>query len=323
MSLQDIDITDINGIRIGHAQDLRAATGCTVLLADEGVTAGVDVRGGAPGTRDTDLLNPVNLVDKVHGIVLTGGSAFGLAACSGAMRYLEAQGAGFDTKVARVPIVCGAVLFDLAIGDPTVRPDDAMGYQACLNATDKPCPQGNVGAGAGATVGKILGMDRAVKTGLAAYCLETQRLKVGALVAVNCLGDVIDPATGAVVAGVLSADHTAFLNTEALMIQNGLQPNTGFAANTTLGIVVTNAQLSKSQATKVASMAHNGYARTIRPAHTMLDGDTIFTVATGKIPADITLVGMLSARAVAQAVLRAARKAGSLLGLPCRNDVRP
>lgn len=321
MHLQRMEITDIDGIRIGHAQDLGAATGCTVLIADQGATAGVDVRGGAPGTRDTDLLNPVNLVDKVHGVVLSGGSAFGLAACSGVMRFLEERDIGLDTGVARIPIVCGAVLFDLGIGDPGVRPDEAMGYQACPDAARKPCAQGNVGAGAGATVGKIWGMERAMKSGLGTCCLETQGLKVGALVAVNSLGDVIDPASGAVLAGVLSPDRTTILNTEEIMVSHFVRQNIGFMSNTTIGIVITNAALTKSQATKVASMAHNGYARSIRPAHTMLDGDTLFTVATGQMPADISVVGMLSAKAVQQAVISAVRQADPHLGFPCSREL--
>lgn len=324
MKTKEINLTDIKGIRIGHAQDLSAATGCTVLLAEEGATAGVDVRGGAPGTKDTDLLDPVNLVDKIHAVLLTGGSAFGLDATSGVMQYLEAHGVGFDTTVANVPIVCGAVLFDLAIGDPLVRPDKKMGYQACANAHGLTLSEGNVGAGAGATVGKILGMERAMKSGFGAYALQAGALKIGALVAVNCLGDVIDPATGEVLAGVLAEDGNRILNTEEIMIQNiASAQHIGFSSNTTLGIVATNVILTKSQATKVASMAHNGYARTIRPAHTMVDGDTIFTISTGQIPADISVVGMLAARVVEQAVLRAVRQAGPLLGFKCSKDLTP
>ncbi|MDZ7697681.1 MAG: P1 family peptidase [Deltaproteobacteria bacterium] len=321
--MKEIRLTDIEGIRIGHAEDLRAATGCTVVLTEEGAAAGVDVRGGAPGTKDTDLLRPVNLVEKIHGVVLTGGSAFGLDAAAGAMRYLEERDCGFDTDVAKVPIVCGAVLFDLAIGDPSVRPDKAMGYQACLNARDNSPSEGNVGAGTGATVGKILGMERAMKSGLGAYGLQIGDLKIGAVVAVNCLGDVLDPATGEVLAGVLQKDRSAILNTEDIMMENIFHRKIGFTANTTLGTVVTNASLTKSQATKVASMAHNGYARTIRPAHTMVDGDTIFTVATGKIPCDISVVGMLAARVVGQAVLRAVLMAEPLMGFKCAKDLHP
>ncbi|MEJ2586034.1 MAG: P1 family peptidase [Deltaproteobacteria bacterium] len=324
MKTKEISLSDFAGIRIGHAQDLRAATGCTVLLAKEGVIAGVDVRGGAPGTKDTDLLDPVNLVEKIHGIVLTGGSAFGLDATAGVMHYLEERGVGFDTTVANVPIVCGAVLFDLALGDPMVRPDGDMGYQACANAQGFTLSEGNVGAGAGATVGKLLGMERAMKSGLGAYGLQAGEVKIGALVAVNCLGDVIDPATGEVLAGVLAEDGNSILNTEEIMIRNiASAQNIGFSSNTTLGIVATNVILTKAQATKVASMAHNGYARAIRPSHTMVDGDTIFAVSTGQIPADISVVGMLAARVVEQAVLRAVRQAEPLLGFKCSRDLTP
>ncbi len=312
---------NIQGIKIGHAQDLNAGTGCSVLISEPGITAGVDVRGGAPGTRETDLLNPINLVEKIHGVVLTGGSSFGLESCSGVMQYLEERGVGFDTGVAKIPIVCGAVLFDLAAGDPSVRPDKKMGYHACLNAYHNGCPEGNVGAGAGATVGKILGMERAMKGGLGAYCLQTGDLKVGALVAVNCLGDVIDPETGEVLAGVLSEDRNEILNTEKIMVEEHVRREISLFSNTTIGIVVTNAKMTKSQATKVASMAHNGYARTIRPAHSMVDGDTIFALATGKVESDISVVGMLSARAVEQAVVRAVKLAQPLLGLKCSGDL--
>lgn len=320
--MREIKITDIAGIKIGHAQDLNAGTGCSVLIAEKGVTAGVDVRGGAPGTRDTDLLDPVNLMEKVHALVLTGGSSFGLEACSGVMQYLEQNDVGFDTGVAKIPIVCGAVIFDLAIGDPSIRPDKEMGHQACLNASDKECPEGNVGAGAGATVGKILGMERSMKSGLGAYCLETGDLKVGALVAVNCLGDVINPDTGEVLAGVLTEDLKGFLNTEEIMVKEYLHREISFSSNTTISIVVTNAKLTKSQATKVASMAHNGYARAIRPAHSMVDGDTIFAVGTGEVESDISVVGMLSARVVERAVIRAVKLASPLLGFKCNADLR-
>jgi L-aminopeptidase/D-esterase-like protein len=202
MALQQIGFADLEGIKVGHAQDLDAATGCTVVLCEGGAVAGVDVRGGAPGTRETDLLNPVNLMEKIHAALLAGGSAFGLDAASGVMQYLEERKIGFDVEVTKVPIVCGAVLFDLAIGDHHVRPDKGMGYQACLNATNKECREGNVGAGAGATVGKLLGMKRAMKSGLGMACFQTGDLKVGALVAVNCLGDVIDPGSGQILAGL-------------------------------------------------------------------------------------------------------------------------
>lgn len=319
--MKEIAITDIEGIKIGHAQDLDAATGCTVVIGEAGVTAGVDVRGGAPGTRETDLMDPVNLVEQIHAVVMTGGSSFGLDAASGVMQYLEEKGVGFDAFVTRIPIVCGAVLFDLTIGDHKVRPDKEMGYQACLNANDMECAEGCVGAGTGATVGKILGMERCMKSGLGTYCLQTGDLKTGAIVAVNCLGDVIDPKTGKTLAGVLDENKKKFLNSEEIMIKEFAGRKIEFGGNTTIGVIVTNAKLTKSEANKVASMAHNGYGRTIRPAHTMFDGDTIFAVTTGKVEADVSVVGLLAARIMGQAVIRAVKKATPLCGFKCHSEL--
>lgn len=320
--IRQIKFTEIGGIRVGHAQDLRAATGCTVILSEEGATVGVEVRGGAPGTRETDLLNPVNLVQKVHGIILAGGSAFGLDAAAGVMQYLEEKNIGFDVQVTKVPIVCGAVLFDLTIGDYRVRPDKAMGYQACLNASSSECEQGTIGAGTGATVGKILGSVRAVKSGLGCYALEAEGLKVGALVAVNCLGDVVDPLSGKRLAGPLNEDMQTFADTEEIMINSYYDKKNLFSSNTTIGVVATNANLTKAQATKVASMAQNGYARTMRPAHTMYDGDTIFAMSTGSFELDLSVVGFLSARVMERAVIEAIKNAESLCGLKCYTDLK-
>lgn len=320
--MQRINLVDIPGIRLGNAQNLAAATGCTVILCPAGVTAGVDVRGGAPGTRETDLLKPENLVDKIHGLVLAGGSAFGLDAASGVMRYLEENGFGFDVGVARVPIVPAAVLFDLPCGDARVRPDRAMGYQACVNSEDAPFLLGTVGAGTGATVGKVFGMERAMKGGLGAHCVKIGELIVGAVVAVNCLGDVIDPATGCIVAGAMQLDPPRFLDSETGLLQQCDQTGNRFSGNTTIGAIISNANLTKAQATKVSSMAHDGYARTMRPAHTLLDGDTIFTLSVGGVSADVSAVGVLAAKVMEQAVLTAVRSASSLAGFPCYQDVR-
>jgi L-aminopeptidase/D-esterase-like protein len=319
--MQDIKITDIEGIMIGHAQDLDGATGCTVIIGEKGVIAGVDVRGGAPGTRETDILKSGNLVEKIHAVTLAGGSAFGLNAAAGVMQYLEERDVGFDVNVTRVPIVCAAVLFDLSIGDHRVRPDKKMGYEACLNANNKECMNGNVGAGTGATVGKILGMERAMKSGLGTYCVQTGDLKVGAVVAVNCLGDVVDPATGEILAGVLSEDLKAFSNTEEIMVREYADKRDPFSGNTSIGIIVTNAKLTKSEANKVASMAQNGYGRTLRPTHTMFDGDTIFAITTDLVDGDISVVGLLAARVMEQAVVGAVKKTSSLCGFKCYNDL--
>jgi len=321
-TLRQIDFTEIDDIKVGHEQDLQAGTGCTVIICEKGATGGVDVRGGAPGTRETDLLNPVNLVEKIHAVVLAGGSAFGLDAASGAMHYLEDNGVGFDVQVARVPIVCSAVLFDLNIGDCKIRPDKQMGVRACEKATNKVCKQGNVGAGTGASVGKILGTARAMKSGLGCHAVQVGTLKIGALVAVNCLGDVIDPENGAPIAGLLTEDLLNFANTEDVLIQTYSEKRNPFVGNTTIGLVATNALLTKSQAAKLAAMSHNGYARTMRPAHTMYDGDTIFAMATGHVEAELSVLGLLAARVMEKAVISAVKEAGSLYGLKCYADLR-
>ncbi len=318
--LREIGFADIEGIEIGHEQNLRDATGCTVILCRKGAVAGVDVRGGAPGTRETDLLDPANMVQKIHAVMLAGGSAYGLDAAAGVMQYLEERGIGFDVNVARVPIVCGAVLFDLAIGDSMARPDKNMGYRACLNA-GKQCPQGNVGAGTGATVGKILGMGHAMKSGLGAHAVRVGDLEVGALAAVNCLGDVIDPETGMKMAGPVMEDG-GLADTEEIMTAAYAEKKNLFGGNTTIGVAVTNALLDKAQATKLASMAHNGYARTMRPAHTLYDGDTIFALSTGAVSADLSVVGLLTARVMERAVVNAVQNASSLCGLPCYASIR-
>jgi L-aminopeptidase/D-esterase-like protein len=320
--MRPIEFTAIDGIRAGHAENLEAATGCTVVISEAGATAGVDVRGGAPGTRETDLLDPVNLVQKVHAILLAGGSAFGLDAAAGVMQYLEERNIGFDVRVTRVPIVCGAVLFDLTLGDHRIRPDREMGYRACRNAGTTPLRQGSVGAGTGASVGKILGMQRAMKGGLGGCALQVEGLQVGALVAVNCLGDVVDPLTGEKLAGPLGDDGRTLFDTEEIMIRSFAEKKDLFGGNTTIGVVATNAILTKAQAAKLASMAQNGYARTMRPAHSMVDGDTIFTLATGSIEADLSVVGLLAARVMERAVIAAVKNAESLCGLRCYADIR-
>jgi L-aminopeptidase/D-esterase-like protein len=268
------------------------------------------------------LLNPVNAVEKIYGVLLTGGSAFGLDAAAGVMQYLEEKDVGHETKVTRVPIVCGAVLFDLGIGDQKVRPDKKMGYEACANAGKKQCPEGTVGAGTGATVGKIFGGERCMKSGLGTFSVQTGALKVGTIAAVNCLGDVVDPQTGELLAGALDKEMKALIGTEDVIIKQLSDEENYLGQNTTIGVVATNARLTKAQCTKVASMAHNGYATTIRPAHSMFDGDTIFCMATGQVDADVSVVGMLASRAMEQAVIRGVKKASPLHGLKCYADLR-
>lgn len=320
-NMKEISFTSIDGIRVGHAEDTKAATGCTVIICEEGATAGVDVRGGSPGTRETDLLDPKNLVDKVHAVLLAGGSAFGLDAASGVMKYLEERDIGFDVQLTKVPIVCGAVLFDLAVGDYRVRPDFNMGYEACLKARDEECPSGNVGAGTGASVGKFLGMERAMKGGLGSYGLQIGDLKVGSIVAVNALGDIIDPESGEILAGLLDEEGKRLVGTENIMAASYSERKNIFSGNTTIGLVVTNGIFTKAEANKIASMAHNGYARSIRPAHSIFDGDTIFTMATGRVEADINVVGFLAARTMERAVVNAIKSAESAYGLKAHRDL--
>jgi L-aminopeptidase/D-esterase-like protein len=324
-------ITDVAGIKVGHFTDSRRPTGCTVILCEEGAVGGVDVRGAAPGTRETDLLNPINTVQQVHAVVLSGGSAFGLDTATGVMRYLEERGIGFDTRVARVPIVPAAILFDLGVGDPKIRPDAEAGYNACKAATTNAPAEGNVGAGAGATVGKLFGMDRAMKGGVGAASIKLSdgksSLTVGAIVAVNAVGDVIDPATGKVIAGARTKDGKALLGPRgwmsAILSGETLPPSLGGQA-TTIGVIATDAQLDKAQATKIAQMAHDGLARAINPVHTPSDGDTIFALATGKSSRrpNVTLIGALAAEAMAQAVVRAVKAAKSISGLPSAAEMK-
>ncbi len=320
-------ITDVQGIEVGHAQNDEALTGCTVILCRKGAVAGVDVRGGAPGTRETDLLNPINLVQKVHAIVLAGGSAFGLDAASGVMKYLEEKKIGFNTGVARVPIVPAAILFDLSLGRADVRPDSAMGAQAAASASSSPPAEGNVGAGTGASVGKMFGTSLAMKSGLGTASMDIGGgVVVGAIVAVNAVGDVVDPKNGEIIAGLRSGKvgplrigkKDSFANTLEMMKTPLGRGVFGLVSrgNTVIGVVATNAKLTKAQATKVAQMAQDGLARTIRPAHTMLDGDVIFALSTGTKKANVSIIGTFAAEVMAQAILRAVKMAKSAGGLP-------
>ncbi|MBA7554877.1 putative aminopeptidase [subsurface metagenome] len=279
------------------------------------------MRGGAPGTRETDLLNPVNLVDKAHAIYLGGGSAFGLDGASGVMKYLEEREIGFDVVLTKVPIVPGAVLFDLGVGDYRVRPDARMGYDACLNASDAEVRQGNIGAGTGATVGKIFGGLRCMKSGLGTASFKSQELIIGAIVAVNCFGDVVDPESGEIIAGVLSEDKKSFANTMSFLRNFPQKTKDNFSKNTTIGVIATNAKLTKAGATKVAMMAQDGYARTISPAHTMFDGDTIFCMATGEVEAGVNVVGAITAEVMARAIVKAVKSTESLYGLKCYKNL--
>jgi|HubBroStandDraft_6_1064221.scaffolds.fasta_scaffold216641_1 L-aminopeptidase/D-esterase-like protein len=317
-------ITDVQGVKVGHFTDSRRPTGCTVLLFGTGATAGVDVRGSAPGTRETDLLNPINTVQQVQAILLAGGSAFGLDAASGVVRFLEEHRLGYSVGDVVVPIVPAAILYDLEIGDPKIRPTAESGYKACQAATTERVPEGNVGAGAGAAIGKMFGMKQAMKSGLGTASIRVgdTGLVVGAIVAVNAVGDVIDPKTGKIIAGARNADGSGFMDSMA-RIREGYSVRTD-GANTTIGVVATNAALDKTQAAKVAQMAHDGLARTIYPVHTPSDGDTIFAVATGasQVRASPGAIGALAADVMARAVLRAVISARGIAGLPSYSDLR-
>lgn len=328
--LENETITAIQGIRVGHYTDAENLKGCTVIrFANQGATAAVDVRGSAPGTRETDLLAPINLVNKVHAIVLSGGSAYGLDAASGVMDCLEKEHIGFPVgEGVVVPIVPAAVLFDLSIGNPMIRPSAQWGRQACQNANDSPVKMGNIGAGTGATVGKLLGKNKAMKSGLGSALLRlSDGVLVGAIVAVNALGDVIEPGTGKVIAGIRKDETGAFQSSVKVLLDQGVG-NIFPGTNTTIGVVATNILLSKVQLKKIAQMAHDGLARAINPAHTMYDGDTIFAVSVPLQPesqelasADtVNLVGTASAEVMAEAVVNAVKKAKSVKGYPAASD---
>ena len=303
-------ITDVPGIEVGHAQNKKALTGCTVILCRKGAVAGADVRGGAPGTRETDLLNPGNLVQQVHAVLLAGGSAFGLDAASGVMRYLEERKVGYQARDAIVPIVPCAILYDLGLGDSKVRPDAKMGYQACLNASGNETAEGVVGAGTGASVGKMLGMKNAMKSGIGGASIHLGRgIVVGAIAAVNALGDIYDPETGEFVAGIRN-------NQKTMEWMRELSFGSVLRRNTVIGVVAVNAKFNKAEMTRVAQMAHDGMARAIRPAHTQYDGDTIFALATGGKRTDLSMVGAFAAEVFARAIVRAVQASVSAGGLP-------
>jgi L-aminopeptidase/D-esterase-like protein len=322
-------LTDVPGLEVGHCTLTGRPTGCTVVLCERGAVGGVDVRGSAPGTRETDLLSPTNAVETVNAILLSGGSAYGLDAASGVMRYLEEHKMGFDLgSLGVVPIVPAAILMDLGVGDGKIRPTAESGYKACLAASAKPVEEGNVGAGAGATLGKLFGSKYAMKSGLgtASMRIGDTGIVVGAMVAVNAVGDVIRPETGRIVAGARSEDGRGYRDSMAAIL-GGYHVVAQRGANTTIGVVATNARFTKTQMTKIAQMTHDGYARAINPVHTMYDGDTVFALSTGttELKADESAVGAIAAIVMSRAIVRAAMQATSLpsLGLvACRDYLR-
>lgn len=312
--MQEIGICEVGGFRIGHAHDEQAATGCTVILCDECAPAGVDIRGGGPASRETPLLNPVAMAEGIHAVLLSGGSAFGLDAAGGVMQYLEERKIGFDVGVTRVPLVCQSCVFDLVIGRTDVRPDKEMAYRACENAGNGVVEEGCVGAGMGCTVGKYRGKDYAMKSGLGTFAVQVGKVKVGAIVALNAMGDVYDIDTGVQIAGLLNETRDGLRSTEQEMLADVAGIHNLFTGNTTIGAIVTNGAFTKAEMNKIASMAHNGYARAIRPVHTTADGDSIYALSTGHETADLNVVGTLAAYVMGRAIGRAARAAHSMDG---------
>lgn len=319
--MQEIKITDIKGIRIGQAENAEAGTGCTVVISEGGSPVGLDVRGGGPASRESELLKPLASAEVIHAVVLAGGSAFGLDAAGGVMQYLEERGIGFDVGVTKVPLVCQSDLFDLTVGDPLVRPDRAMGYAACVAAEKGNYKDGNHGAGTGATVGKLRGMDYCMKSGIGSYAVQIGELQVGAIVAVNALGDIYDWKTGKVVAGQLNEDLTT-PGAGMEELYRRIKPiENRFTGNTTIGVVLTNGKFTKTQLCKIAGMTQNGYARAIRPVHTSADGDSIYAMSVGTVDSDIDVVGSIAADVMAEAILRAVNSAESAYGYPAMKDI--
>ena len=321
-SQMEIPVTEIGTLRIGQAENAEAGTGCTVFIAENGMAAGLDVRGGGPASRESQLLNPLMAAQAVHAIVLSGGSAYGLGTANGVMQYLEEKGYGYDTGYALVPLVAQADIYDLSVGDPKVRPDAAMGYQAAKRAFEDPnYRDGNYGVGCGATVGKMGGMETCMKTGIGSYAVQIGELKVGAVVVVNALGDVYDWKTGTQIAGLLSEDKKSLRSTSEFMKQSIQAVDNKFTGNTTLAVIITNAKFSKTQLCKIAGMGHDGMARSIRPVHTSADGDSIYAVSVGEVEADQDLVGLLGAEAVSEAITRAVKHAEGAYGYPAAADL--
>ena len=318
--LKQIQITEIENIRIGHAQDMEHATGCTVIICENGAPAGVDVRGGGPASRETELLRPVADCTGIHALLLSGGSAFGLDAAGGVMEYLEERNIGFDVGVTKVPLVCESCLFDLNVASHRVRPDKKMGYEACIQSEQNQPAMGNVGAGTGASVGKLGGIQTAMKSGLGMYAVQLGDLKIGAIVAVNALGDVYDYETGKRLAGMRTKDGKDWADSEQVLYTLYNQKKNLFHQNTTIGTIVTNAKFDKTHMNKIAAMAQNGYARSIRPVHTTADGDSIYALSVGEIEADLNVTGTLAAQDMAEALKNAVLEAKPAYGLPAAQN---
>ncbi|MBQ1422644.1 MAG: P1 family peptidase [Firmicutes bacterium] len=320
--MKEISINDIGPLRIGQTENREAGTGCTVFVFDEGMHAGLDIRGGGPASRETPLLSPLTAAQRIHSIVLAGGSAYGLSAASGVMKYLAEHDIGFDVGVTKVPLVVQSDLFDLTVGDAFTYPDEEMGYEAARLAFEAPnYRDGNFGAGCGATVGKLCGMERCMKTGIGSFAVELGDLKIGAVVAVNALGDIFDWKNGQQIAGMLTEDGKSFASSPDEMRKSIEVVSNRFVENTTLGVIITNARFHKGSLCKIAGMGHDGYARSIRPVHTSLDGDSIYAVSVGDVAADREVVGLLAAEVISEAIIRAVISADSAYGFPAAKDL--
>ena len=320
--MKEISINDIGPLRIGQTENREAGTGCTVFVFDEGMHAGLDIRGGGPASRETPLLSPLTAAQRIHSIVLAGGSAYGLSAASGVMKYLAEHDIGFDVGVTKVPLVVQSNLFDLTVGDAFTYPDEEMGYEAARLAFEAPnYRDGNFGAGCGATVGKLCGMERCMKTGIGSFAVQLGELKIGAVVAVNALGDIFDWKNGQQIAGMLTEDGKSFASSPNEMRKSIEVVSNRFVENTTLGVIITNARFHKGSLCKIAGMGHDGYARSIRPVHTSLDGDSIYAVSVGDVAADREVVGLLAAEVISEAIIRAVSSADSAYGFPAAKDL--
>ena len=327
--MKEIKITDIENIKIGNAENKEAGTGCTVIICERGAIVGLDVRGGGSASRESELTKPFASVESIHAVLLSGGSAFGLDAAGGVMKYLEEKNIGFDVGVTKVPLVCESCIFDLRVGDYKTRPDAKMSYQACINAEENNPKMGNFGAGTGATVGKILGLDYAMKSGIGFYALQIGNLKVGAVVSVNAFGDIFDYDSGKMIAGLLNKEKNGLRSSEEELIKIAEDKNLSFnniknnsITNTTIGAVITNAKFTKSQMGKIASMSHNGFARTIKPVHTTLDGDSIYAMSVGDIKANLDAVGSIAAIVMGKAINSAIINTESAYGFKGYNDIK-
>ncbi len=322
--MREISVSDVGAVCIGQTENTEAATGCTVFIVPEGMRAGLDVRGGGPASRESQLLNPLTAAQRIHAILLAGGSAYGLGAANGVMQYLEEHGIGYDTGYALVPLVVQSDIYDLSVGDSSVRPDAAMGYEAARFAMEAAnYRDGNYGAGCGATVGKYAGMDFCMKSGIGSYAIQMGELKIGAIVVVNALGDIYDWRTGKQIAGMLNEDKTGLRSTSSTMRGSYKIAENRFTGNTTIGVVFTNARFDKAQLCKIAGMAHDGYARSINPVHTSADGDSIYAVSIGEIEADQDLVGTLAAEVVSEAITRAVTSVDGAYGYLSMRDLQP